>query len=246
MKEKFFYKKIKEENISCVFTEPDRKSKNIVIMAHGFRSSSIGSSRKFVTLSRKLAEKGISSLRFDQPGSGNSSGDFYDSSFNDWIKTIQSFTKEYIGKQFRVALMGESMGATAVIDSLEDLQIRKNIYGIALWVPDPKIDRHEINGKYMEEGGQRVNKNYWVEASSHNFMKNLVSYDGDRLIIYGEKDEHISASSRKKVIIAAKRPRSKVIILKGENHSNWSYPQMKKAIDNTADFFVNALTERRL
>lgn len=125
-------------------------------------------------------------MRFDQIGSENSSGDFYDSSL---------------------------------------------------------LDMHKINGKYMEEGGQRVNRNYWIEASGHNFMENLKSYGGDCLIIYGEKDKYISASSRKKVIVAAKRHRNKVIILKGEDHNNWSYSQAERAIDNTADFFVKALSK---
>ncbi|PIR92812.1 hypothetical protein COT99_04270 [Candidatus Falkowbacteria bacterium CG10_big_fil_rev_8_21_14_0_10_43_10] len=241
MKERIYYKKYKRGYISCVFTESNNKNKTLVIMAHGFRSSNIGSSRKFVSLSRSLAEKGISSLRFDQIGSGNSSGDFYESSFNDWIQVIQIFIKEYLNKKYKVGLMGDSMGATAVIDSLEDKKIRDNIYGVALWGADPKIDIYEINGKYMEEGGQRVNKNYWIEASSHNFIKNFESYGGGYLIIYGEKDKNISASSRKKVIDTARRIRGKAIILKGEGHSNWSHHQIKKAIRNTTDFFYKLI-----
>ena len=242
MREKVYYKKVKKGYISCVFTEPKNDNKAIVIMAHGFRSSNIGSSRKFVSLARSLADNGIASLRFDQLGSGNSSGDFYDSSFNNWVETIRIFVREYIKKGYRVALMGDSMGATAVINSLDNLKFRKNICGIVLWVPDPKIDIFEIKGAYVEEGGQRVKKSYWVEACGHNFIKNLESFEHKYLIVYGEKDKHISELSRKKVIDVARKHNRKVVILKGEDHSNWSYPQMEKAINNTADFFEKIFT----
>lgn len=54
----------------------DANSKNIVIFCHGYRGTSAGPNRFFVTAARQLAKRGISSLRFDQYGCGNSEGDF--------------------------------------------------------------------------------------------------------------------------------------------------------------------------
>ena len=73
-------------------------------MAHGFRSSKIGPSRYFVPLARALAARQITALRFDQPGSGDSSGDFDDSSFATWIDTIEHFARQFIESSHDVAL----------------------------------------------------------------------------------------------------------------------------------------------
>lgn len=59
----------------------DANTKSIVIFCHGYRGTNAGPNRFFVTVAHQLAEQGISSLRFDQYGSGNSEGDFFDSSF---------------------------------------------------------------------------------------------------------------------------------------------------------------------
>ncbi len=85
--------------IACALN--DTGSNNIVVFCHGYRSSSTGPSRFFVRAARKLAENNISSLRFDQYGSGNSEGDFLDSSFDDWVLNTKSICGRYIKKATR-------------------------------------------------------------------------------------------------------------------------------------------------
>ena len=76
MKELIKSRSINSHDVSTVFH--DAGSKKIVIFCHGYRGTSVGPSRFFVLVAKKLAEAGISSLRFDQYGSGNSEGDFLD------------------------------------------------------------------------------------------------------------------------------------------------------------------------
>ena len=46
------------------------------LLLHGFTGTKTESHRMFVKLSRRLAEHGIASLRFDFRGSGDSAGEF--------------------------------------------------------------------------------------------------------------------------------------------------------------------------
>lgn len=238
MKEKAYFEKINSKKIFYIFTESEKKGKNIVIISHGFRASNIGSARKFVKLSRNLAKNGISSIRFDQFGSGNSEGGFYQSSFNDWVRTIKYFTRKYISNNYKVGLFGSSMGATAAVKATEDKIIRNNIINLALWVPDPKIDKLKIRGEYMEEKGQRVKKNFWVEAENCNFFKNLKLFEKKYFVIYGEKDKYIAKNSMNKVIETVKAQGNEILILKKENHDSWSFENINKAINKTTNFFV--------
>ena len=74
------FKTINNHNIFTIIDEGN--TNQIVIFCHGFRGTSIGPNRFFVRLARKLQEKGIGTFRFDQYGSGNSEGNFLNSSFN--------------------------------------------------------------------------------------------------------------------------------------------------------------------
>ena len=91
--DKVYFEKINNKKIFCVSSEPKPSQKKIVIMNHGFRGSSIGPARTFVNFAKILNQKGISSLRFDQPNSGNSEGDYLNSSFNEWVNTTMYFAK---------------------------------------------------------------------------------------------------------------------------------------------------------
>ena len=65
----------KKEKLAGVLTLP-KYTTNVpsVIICHGFAKTK--SDRKFVELSRFLADKGLASLRFDFSGHGESGGDF--------------------------------------------------------------------------------------------------------------------------------------------------------------------------
>src|SRR3990167_4618780 len=133
------FKKVNSKRIFNVLTEPDNPTKKIIIMSHGFRGSSIGPARSFVNFENVLIKSGYSVLRFDQPGCGNSEGDFLDSSFNDWVETIVYFVKKYLNYGYQVFLLGQSMGAIASVIAVSNKEIRGKINCLLLWVPDPKI-----------------------------------------------------------------------------------------------------------
>lgn len=77
------------------------RREKIVILAHGFTGNKSESDRLFVTAARSLAASGITALRFDFMGSGDSSGEFYEMSPNTEIRDLLDVIAWTRRKKFR-------------------------------------------------------------------------------------------------------------------------------------------------
>lgn len=221
--DKVYFEKVGRKKVFCVLSEPDPAQKKIVIISHGFRSSSIGPARTFVDFARILNNNGFSTLRFDQPNSGNSEGDYLNSSFNGWVNTTTYFARQYLNLGYKVCLMGQSMGATTTVIATSKPELKGRIPCIILWVPDPKSTFSENQNKIEEEDGQKYKNSFWQEAKDSNFFKCLNDYNGGIHLVYGEKDRYISQELRNQVIDVVKAKGQPVKILKGQDHSPWEY-----------------------
>lgn len=233
MKEIISSRSINGHEIATVFHDADIKK--IVIFCHGYRGTSVGPSRFFVIVARKLAEAGISSLRFDQYCSGNSEGDFFNSSFLDWVKTTQELTNDYQSKGFQVALLGQSMGGATVIDVASQM---KDLTCVVAWVPDPNVEEFEWpeNG-IIEEGGQTVKATYWQEAHGEKIADKLAKVNAPTYIVQCTEDEYVSKENRE-AIIKNLRPNHKEVTFEGYKHSAWTYAQTDAVIKSTVDFII--------
>jgi pimeloyl-ACP methyl ester carboxylesterase len=227
--DKVYFEEVDEKKIFCVLSEPDPNQKRIVIISHGFRGSSTGPARTFVDFARILNKNGFSTLRFDQPNSGNSEGDYLDSSYDEWVRTIVYFANKYLSRGYKVVLMGQSMGAAATVIATSKPELKNKIPCILLWVPG--VNEGDFKGKpdeVFEEDGQKYKGRFWIEANKANFSKCLGNYNGGIHLVYGEKDRYIPQELRNKVINMVKTNGQPVIILKGQNHSPWEYDLCQK------------------
>jgi len=223
-------------NIACA--HHDTGNKVLVIFCHGFRSSSIGPNRFFVRAARLLAEHGISSLRFDQYGCGNSEGDFMDSSFNDWVETTKVIAKDYAAKGYKIFLFGQSMGGSTVIAAGSALP---ELMGIVSWVPDASADDFEpFPGGFMEESGQRVQSRFWEEAHNADIADKLTKVKAPAYIVQCSEDEFVSKENHE-AIKANAQPQHTVEMFEGRRHSSWSYDDATTIIGKSVDFIVKTL-----
>lgn len=214
----------------------DTGSKDIVIFCHGFRGSNIGPNRFFVRAARQLADKNISSLRFDQYGSGNSEGDFFNSSFIDWIESTKSIAKKYLDQGHRVSLLGQSMGAAVVIAVGAEIPA---FASIVVWSPDPNIGDFQIPAsKICEENGQIIQARYWQEAYNTEIANKLALVKSPTYIVQCTADEYVNKENRDAITKNA-QPNHMVDNLEGYSHSNWTYEQSKDVIEKTVKFLVN-------
>jgi esterase/lipase len=219
----------------------DAGSKNIVIFCHGFRGTSIGPSRYFVKVARKLAENNISSLRFDQYCSGNSDGDFLDSSFADWVMTTKKIAQDYLDRGYKVALFGQSMGGAAVIATSAAIP---ELTATVAWVPDPNIDEFNPGADgFVEEGGQLVQNSFWQEAHDAKVSDKLAEINIPMYIVQCTADEFVDEANRN-VIQENAQPNHQVDILDGFRHSQWTFEQSETVIARSVKYLTDKLHEQ--
>lgn len=217
------YENINGKDVFVVFSEPEPSQKKLVIMSHGFRGSSVGPARTFVDFERILLESGFSVLRFDQPNSGNSEGDYIESSFNEWVDTTTRFANKYLDAGYQVALLGQSMGASTTVVASARPELKGKIKCLLLWVPDPKTTFGKPADEIYEEGGQKYKGIFWQEAKDSDFFDCLNQLEGVIHLVYGENDKYISGELRNEVVEAVKNKGQEVMILPNQDHSPWDF-----------------------
>jgi len=218
-------------------------SRRVIVMAHGFKGSKIGPSRYFVDLSRAAAGRGLSTFRFDQPGSGDSERSFEDSSFDTWIAAIEHFARRFIDDGCRVALLGSSMGGTASLIAAERLG---SLSAVALWSAGPTLDAEDApppEGEWMEEEGQRVRWDFWREAAAVDFLGAYRSLQVPCMMIFGTEDEYIPVASAR-TVEAARKDGDEIRVIDGLPHSAWPEPFRSVLLADTLKFMERVLTER--
>ena len=242
--DKVYFEKVEGKRIFCVFSEPEILQKKLVIMSHGFRGNSVGSARAFVNFARILNKNGFSTLRFDQPNSGNSEGDYLETSYNEWVDTIVYFAKKYLDRGYKVALLGQSMGGAATVVATSRPELKDKILCILLWVPG--VNEGDFNGKpeeIFEEAGQKYKGKFWLEAREADFFKCLDEYKGNIHLVYGENDRYISQELRDQVISALKVKGQPVKILKGQDHSPWEYDLCQEVYSEELEMLKSSFEE---
>lgn len=243
--EKIYFEQINGKNVFCDFSEPENSQKKLVIMSHGFRGSSVGPARTFVDFQRILNKNGFSVLRFDQSNSGNSEGDYLETSYNEWVDTIVYLAKKYLDQGYQVALLGQSMGGAATVIATSRPELKDKIPVILLWVPG--VNEGDFNGEaeeIFEEGGQKYKGKFWLEAKEADFFKCLDNYKGRIHLVYGENDKYISQELRDKAINAVKAKNEPVVVLKGQDHSPWEFALAQEVYKEELKLLQSSLQDK--
>jgi len=221
--DKVYFESVNGKQIFCTFSESETPARKLVIMSHGFRGSNIGPARQFVDFQRILNKNGYSVLRIDQPNCGNSEGDYLDSSFREWVNTLVYFADKYLKAGFEVNLLGQSMGASAVIVASSSSQLKGKIPCLLLWVPDPETDFTGDTQKIYEEGGQKYRGLFWQEAKDSDIYQCLTDYVGKIHLVYGEKDKYVKRKLVNKTLKIVEAKGQSTLILPGQDHSPWEF-----------------------
>ncbi|HWR97509.1 MAG TPA: alpha/beta fold hydrolase [Candidatus Methanoperedens sp.] len=99
-----------------------------------FAEEMLWSQRVFVSLARELCSRGFPVLRFDYAGTGDSEGDFQDSTMQGWLSDIGAaidVLREECQVQ-SVVLLGLGLGATLAARKAEEEAL---VRGLVLWQP---------------------------------------------------------------------------------------------------------------
>ncbi len=217
----------------------DAGGRDLVVFCHGFRGVKSGPNRLFVTTARALAERGISSLRFDQYGCGDSEGDFADASFADWIATTRAIAQHYQRAGHRIALFGQSMGGAAVICAASELP---DLAAIVAWSPGAKNAPFVASpAGYAEEGGQRVSDAYWREAHEAGIAARFGRLTVPVYVAFGTADEMVEEDERN-ALIGQAQPNHLIDVFEGYVHSAWTYDQAADIVARSCHFLLDAFS----
>ncbi|PIN79946.1 hypothetical protein COV13_04480 [Candidatus Woesearchaeota archaeon CG10_big_fil_rev_8_21_14_0_10_32_9] len=205
-------------------TQSDVGSDLIVIICHG-----LGASKdhvQYVSFQQELNEKGISTLRIDLLGHGESAGEYNDLTLTETIDDILS-AKHELEKQgyTQIGFIGSSFGGVGGImaASIEPFKF------LTLISPPTYYDIHEMvkSSIYVLRELMKVNKKTTKNKAKINmkFFKDYGSHDSYAaaekilepvLIIHGDEDKIVPLV--KSIELHKRIKNSKMKILKGADH----------------------------
>ncbi len=220
----------------------DAGARDVVVFCHGFNGEKAGPSRFFVRAARMLAERGISSLRFDQYGCGDSAGDSTDRSFDDWIATTRVIAEHYLADGNRVALLGQSMGGAVAIAVASELPL---LTALVAWMAGANVESFVPPAEeFEEEAGQLLRSSYWREAHDARIAERFERADMPTYLVFGTADWAVNEQNRRALIERVK-PQHKVDVFEGYAHSAWTYEQATDIIQRSCGFLVSAFEQRK-
>lgn len=184
--------------------------KAFVIICHCFTCTkeTITTSR----IARGLAQNGFAVLRFDFTGLGNSEGNFADSNFSSMIEDIIHVT-HFLDKKYQApaALLGHSMGGTAVLAASTQIPSCKTVITIA----SPSEPSHVLHhfGKAMaqlESGHDAeiivadvkypVRPQFVSDVRNYDMQKQMHGYSKAIMAIRAEKDSLVKPKDAEEII----------------------------------------------
>jgi pimeloyl-ACP methyl ester carboxylesterase len=221
------------------------------IMCHGFTGHKAEAQRIHVITARRLAARGVASLRFDFRGNGDSPGEFRDVTISREVIDAQ-FALDYLAglpevDENRLGVTGLSMGG-CVGACLAGRDPR--VKALVLW--SAAGDMKRIYEKYLElfedrpffdNDGFELSRALLDDFGRLQPFEELKNYAGPGLIIHGSNDEIVPPSEARDFadVLAS---RARLHIIDGADHVFASLPWMEEVIGLTCDFLIESLNAR--
>ncbi len=234
------------KNKGKVFTIINSTGKNtpVVVMFHGFTGNHIEAHFIFARLSKALEKVGISSVRFDFRGSGNSDWPFekmtLSSEISDALKVIEYTRRNFDNK---LGVLGLSMGGTIAL--LTANQIDPD--ALCLWAPASKNKEIFSKGipsvpkdlRFFDVGGIRVSKEFTKEVLTFDAFGEAKKYKKPTLIIHGTSDQSVPFEHSQDLVKEFKK--GTLLPIEGSDHVFSSYDWSELVISETVKFFESNL-----
>ncbi len=238
----------RNQGLSAVLHESVNQTDKILIFTHSFKSDK-DTDYVAVDFAKTVCAEGYAFLRFDFWGSGESDGDFEESSVNTQIDDLKDVI-EYIKTQgySNICLVGLSLGTTISIMAYDDA-----IRCMILWSPSfHLISRHEryrdeINekGYVIEENGLtgkefKIGKMMWQDFKDVNPVLSLNKIKCPVLTIVGSEDDSIELDKTRKYLdmILAEQ---ELVVIDGGGHDFLIEEAKKELLQISSNFIKKYL-----
>ena len=252
MEQAVTFRNSRGSKLVAILSNPSgQKDAPIFILCHGHGSSK--NSQTFLSLKEKLGQAGISTLRFDFFGHGESEGSFEDFTATQAIAdTTTAVTFLKTEGYSKIGLVGSSLGAFASI------LVGAKLPGIvAVALKSPTLDLTIWKSRMIDKFGKNWERVKSIEYKTSNIQASLsearldaivrdaTQYDifetarnvkAPTLIVHGENDETVPVEISKK--IAAAMPNCTLTIIKGADHEYTTNNTFDEMIDAIVQFLI--------
>lgn len=207
--------------------------------------------------SKRLAEHGIATLRFDFPGLGQSGGDFADSSFSQNADDIRAVA-EWLGEHYEYPqlIMGHSLGGAATLKAASEMPKVKAVATIgAPYDPWHSVLHYQDKLPEIEEKGSAVVKLGGKDLTmSRGFVNDLKEAKPEEyircvrkplLVLHSPTDQTVGIENAIKILEHARFPKSLFALDKADHlMMKPGFPQ--RAADLIAQWVAPYLEEPEL
>src|SRR4030066_915432 len=221
--------------ISGILHLPERKNPPCIIASHGLLSSK--DSEKYIALGKQLTKEGMSTLRFDFRGIGESEGSEEDNTISKKIADLSAaidFIKSYPGLGNRIGLLGSSLGGFL---SLMKASMDKEIRAVVIWATPLHMD--DLGSKKQEEDYSLPPEAFFEDLPRHRLLP-LLPNVSNCLVIHGEKEELVPMEQALGIFDSLSPPKELHIIGKAD-HRLLDPAHRQRAIELSVDWFKKYL-----
>ncbi|MCD6512862.1 MAG: alpha/beta fold hydrolase [Thermoplasmata archaeon] len=198
-------------NLAAVIHEAGN---DFIICNHGLYSNK--DSRKYIEMAMLAEKNGMSCVRFDFTGCGESKGDFNDSVLTRRIEDLSKVV-EYVEKNYggRIALFGSSYGGMTAM-------VYASMHGVKpVAVMSTPYEIHGI-GRFSED------------ASRYDMLEHAARIE-QLLVMHGFKDELVPVEHAFRIYESGKEP--KKLVLFNTDHSFSHDIEREKALNESMNWF---------
>ena len=189
-----------DKQLVGILHRPQKKCYKGIILCHGLGGNKTERRRLFVEAARKFTRVGYTTLRFDFYGSGDSEGDFSETTITTQIQNL----KDAIGFLYsegceKICVLGLSLGAAVAILTL----VHKPVDALITWsavanfkklfdvlAPAPLMENKNAL-EQLEYNGWILKKEFWNDALSYDIQKTFKKLEMPKLILQGDADEEV-------------------------------------------------------
>ena len=220
-----------------------------VLMLHGLGGTHIESHLIYTKAARALASRGITALRFDFRGSGNSQGDFMNTTpqgeIDDANAALDFLMSQPEVDRSRIGVLGLSMGGFVAACLAGQ---RQEVKALVLWsavanmgelldsnTDDMRLAQLQSSG-YVDLGGIPLSREFIEQAHQIVPEQQIKQYKGPALVIHGSNDETVPVEHAYRFKNAL-GDQARLMIVDGADHVFSSLEWERAVINETVNWF---------
>ena len=217
----------------------------MAISCHGMFSDKGGN--KHLALAKALEEQGISLLRFDFAGSGESEGLLYDVSYSRRMEDLDCALEALVAQGGRFfAVFGSSLGgAVALLAAARD----ERIVGVAtlaaighpaeLLESQPEALANWRKLGYHDFAAGRVGSEFLDDSLTHDVVGAVSVLRAPILVVHGDQDQVVPCSDAHDIAAAARRASLDMVL--GADHNFSQAVHLRPTMQRIATFLADSL-----